>query len=441
MSLVIAGTQSGCGKSTVALGIMTALRARGLSVQPFKAGPDFIDPGLHTLVTGRVSRNLDLWMCGEEHVRRTMAAHADADAFVIEGVMGYYDGGERSTAALAKAINANVLLVINAYGMAESVAAIVEGFKNHGGPVDAILFNNVGSERHFERLRDAVKDVEVIGYLPRDLAFEIPERHLGLMVAEEGALSTEGQAALAKAISMHLDLDKVAELARPDMAKEALPDHPGPVVTIAVARDRAFCFYYEDNLDMLRNAGASIVFFSPMEDETLPEGIDAVYLGGGYPEMRARELSANASMRESIKTWVHEGRPLYAECGGLMYLGRGIHKADEYFLMAGALPIETALRLKRSSLGYREVNPPEDSILGGGPLRGHEFHYSEVVTNDEGPRYNVMNEDASNVSSVLYKNTLASYVHVHFGSRVEVAHDIVEFIEKAKSRQGEQRNG
>ncbi len=444
MALLVAGTNSGCGKSTVALGLMAALARAGKSVQPFKAGPDFIDPGLHALVTGTVSRNLDLWMCGEDYVRQSLARHSSsADATVIEGVMGYFDGHERSTATLAKATGAKVVLVVDAYGMAESAAAIIEGFKNYskgtGAPVDAVIFNRVGSKKHFMRLKDAVShlDIEVLGHLSREAAFSMPERHLGLMVAEEAPLSKEAIEGLASVVSEHIDMGRVAELAGGDQAppfngkETVVAESRG--IRIAVARDRAFSFYYQDNLDALRNAGAEIIEFSPLKDSELPSGIDGLYLGGGYPEMYSSQLNANASMRESVREWALSGGSVYAECGGLMYLGQSITIDGLKREMSGVLPIETELMGKRSALGYREVELAEDNILGskGEKIRGHEFHYSKITSHHDtdGVSYNVLGEDTDKVVSVAYKNTLASYTHLHWGARPEVAGAMVDFIE------------
>lgn len=450
MALLVAGTNSGCGKSTVALGLMAALARAGKSVQAFKAGPDFIDPGLHALVTGKVSRNLDLWMCGEDYVRQSLARHSSsADAAVIEGVMGYFDGHKRSTASLAKAIGAKVVLVVDAYGMAESAAAIVEGFKNYskgtGAPVDAVIFNRVGSKKHFMRLKDAVShlDIEVLGHLPREAAFSMPERHLGLMVAEEAPLSKEAIDGLASVVSEHIDMGRVAELAGAHgplfNKKAAVPFKKNDTVSIekrgiklAVARDRAFSFYYQDNLDALINAGAEIIEFSPLKDSELPSGIDGLYLGGGYPEMYSSQLNANASMRESVRQWAQSGGSVYAECGGLMYLGQSITIDGLKREMSGVLPIETELMGKRSALGYREVELAQDNILGskGEKIRGHEFHYSKITAHHDtdGVSYNVLGEDTDKVVSVAYKNTLASYTHLHWGARPEVAGAIVDFI-------------
>ena len=440
MALIIAGTNSGCGKSTISIGLMAALVRSGRTVQPFKAGPDFIDPGIHALVTGRISRNLDLWMCGPDYVRASLARHSsDADASIIEGVMGFYDGAERSTAALAAATGAKGALVVDAYGMAESAAAIVRGFATGGGMIDAVIFNRVGSERHMQRLTESVHalkndglDIEVLGCLPRGAEFRMPERHLGLVTAEDSPIDSAGIDALARAISDNMDMKAVLKLAQNDKR-----EHAGgkasitPLARIAVARDRAFSFYYQDNLDMLEASGAELVCFSPLKDESLPDGIGGIYIGGGYPELNAERLSANRAMALAIRDFAESGSPVYAECGGLMYLSRGIRDMEgRYHPMCGVFHFDCVMRNKRAGLGYREAILSADCVLGakGDILRGHEFRYSEAVDAHDWPgtRYNVMGEAADGpVISASYKNTLASYTHIHFGSRPEAAGSLV----------------
>ncbi len=428
---VIAGTHSGCGKTTITLGLLAALKKKGLKVQPFKAGPDFIDTGLHRLVTGRHSRNLDVWMCGEEYVKECFHKYsADADISIVEGVMGMYDG-EYSTAKLAGLLNLPVILVVDAYGMAESAGAVVKGFREFGmqkadnSPISplnlrgdcgvaglqtpnsklyiaGVIFNRVASENHFKRLKDSVqvgdstlRDVTVLGYLPRDLDFEIPHRHLGLTVAEENPVAEENIEKLAETVLKHIDVDGILDLAQQSSraaeqqfsnvlnycSTELLDYYAAATPTIAVAYDKAFCFYYEDNLDLLKNAGAEIITFSPLSDSAIPDKADAIYIGGGYPELYAKELSENTSMMKSINDWANSGKPIYAECGGLMYLSKGIYDFNgKFFEMAGVFPFETEMKKGRSHLGYREIILKEDCILGkkGDKLKGHEFHYSEI---------------------------------------------------------------
>lgn len=449
-AFVIAGTHSGCGKTTVTLGLLAALRKKGLVVQPFKAGPDFIDSGLHRIATGRASRNLDLWMCGETYVRDCFERHsADADVAVVEGVMGLYDGN-LSTAGLAGVLRLPVILVVDAYGMAESAGAVVNGFRKWesavvAGPVvlKGVVFNRVAGENHFLRLARSVKDVPVLGYLPRNLDFEIPQRHLGLVVAEEDPLTGENLEKLAETVLHHLDLDTL-------LSSTGSIGRIGPIedktaedkrITIAVASDKAFCFYYPDNLDLLGDSGAEIVFFSPLADKALPPDIDAVYLGGGYPELYAGQLSQNDSMLKSIRGWADSGKPLYAECGGLVYLSRNIRDFEgRTFPMAAVFPFETAMRNGRAHLGYREIVLRDDCILGtaGNRIKGHEFHYSEIIGKDLAniqTSYAVRNGSGDELPAEGYRfrNALASYVHVHFGSNRSLARNFVEFIKKERT--------
>lgn len=451
--LVIGGTHSGCGKSTVTLGLLSALMKLGHAVQPFKCGPDFIDAGLHAMVAGRPSRNLDTWMCGDQYVLDSVKRHtAGAGLAVIEGVMGLFDGGQRSTAGLARLLRANMVLVIDAYGMAESAGAIAGGFCAYDGcaVIKGVIFNRVSSRGHYERLKSSLRGIECLGYLPRRGAYSIPSRHLGLTVAEEDPISETGLNKLTDAVIENIDMGKIAELARVDNPPvPALPagtvNPPvcrpaaaaGAEVRIAVARDKAFCFYYEDNLDMLQEAGARMLPFSPLSDESLPEGTDAVYLGGGYPEIYAEALSGNKKMLEAVKNWATAGGPVFAECGGFMYLGRGIRQGESFYPLCGVFPINTAL-MEKPVLGYREAALSSGCILGekGNKLRGHEFHYSRVekVESEEKPevRFNVMGEapGTETISSALCKNTLGGYTHFHFGSDPQTAVRMVEYIRK-----------
>jgi cobyrinic acid a,c-diamide synthase len=461
-SIVIAGTHSGCGKTTVTLGIMAALRKKGFVVQPFKAGPDFIDAGLHRLVADRPSRNLDLWMCGRDYVAKCFRRHAaDADIAVIEGVMGLYDG-DRSTASLAALLDAPVVLVVDAYGMAESAGAMVQGFVEFGvrsaecgvtceeNRFAGVIFNRVASESHYKRLKDSVRAVPVLGYLPREMEYEIPHRHLGLTTAEENPLAGANIERLADTVLRHIDIDAIIRSADisdggtyyREGAKDAKDTRK---FKLAVAYDRAFSFYYEDNLDLLRDAGAEIIRFSPLGDAKIPDHADAVYIGGGYPELHAAALSANSSMRESVRAWVEAGKPLYAECGGLMYISQGIRDFDnKLFAMAGVFPFETRM-MKRPRLGYREIALNEDCILGsrGEKYRGHEFHYSEIdEVQVRSAECGVRSENPAEMIYAVrdgqgrekgrdgfrYKNTLASYVHIHFGSNQRGVDHFAGFI-------------
>ena len=318
-AIVVAGTQSGSGKTTITLGLLAALKAQGLKVQPFKCGPDFIDPSLHRLVTGRESRNLDLWMSGEEFVARTFALHSrGADISIIEGVMGMFDGNTSSSAALAEALQVPVVLILDVASAAESVAAVLKGFETLAPEVAprAVILNRIGSERHLALVSEAIKKhcrAEIIGYLPRNLDFAIPGRHLGLKMGEEEPISKEAIARLAATITEHVDLNRLVALASENAGanrESGEQDYLPAKVKIGVARDQAFCFYYEDNLDLLRAAGAELVFFSPLTDSEIPAGVSGLYLGGGYPELFADKLAANEPMRLAVKAWAEAGRPI-----------------------------------------------------------------------------------------------------------------------------------
>jgi cobyrinic acid a,c-diamide synthase len=439
--LVIAGTHSGVGKTTVTLAILAALTARGRRVQPFKAGPDFIDPGHHSAVTGRPSRNLDGWMLGAAVNREIFTrAAADADLSIIEGVMGLFDGSSPvnevgSTAELAKQLNAQVLLVIDGSAMARSAAAMVSGYAKFDPAlrVAGVLFNRVSSEGHYKLLKEAVEqetEVVAVGYLRPDPAVTIPERHLGLVTArEQGSGTLYGL--LAKAAEETVDLDRIEALAR--LCSELITATPQPIVRthsqnvrIGVAQDQAFCFYYPENLDLLKAEGAELVPFSPLKDETLPN-VEMLYLGGGYPELHADALTANSRMRTAIRSFAQQGGTIYAECGGMMYLTQTIRDFEgRPHEMVGLFAAEAVMRTQGLTMGYRTMELWQDCILGrsGDMARGHEFHYSTLVP--RGPlKYACMLRDArgetKGADGLVVGNTLALYAHIHFSSQPEMA--------------------
>ncbi len=453
--IVIAGTHSGSGKTTITIGILAALKKKGLNVQAFKVGPDFIDPGFHRLITGRPSRNLDIWMCGKDYVMGCYKRHSsNVDISIIEGVMGLYDGGETSTAELAKTLGLPIILIVDAHGMAESVGAIVKGYVefDRGTNIAGVLFNRVSGERHFKMLVDAVKQsaehrTQILGYLPRNTSFKIPERHLGLVVAEEDPISHENLDRLAEAVLRCIDIDMIVELTAkttvlsfPLVGNLSCADKEGLRTSrndnktkIAVAYDNAFCFYYEDNLDLLKEAGAEIVQFSPLKDKSIPDGIHGLYLGGGYPELYAEPLSKNTSMLQSIYDWAKGGGPIYAECGGFMYLTKGIYDFEgRFYPMVGLFPFKTGMKKDRVNLGYRTIELKEDCILGkeGNFLGGHEFHYSEITGHTDGVKkiYSVKNRAGESFEEgYILNKTLAGYMHIHFGSNRDVALNFAKF--------------
>jgi len=405
---------------------MAALHRRRLRVQGFKVGPDFIDPAFHQAATKRPGHNLDGWMLSRETNLEIFAdASRDADIAVVEGVMGLFDGKTApslsgTTAEMAIWLDAAVVLVIDAGAMAGSAAAVVHGFDTLVADlrISAVVCNNVAGPQHYAFLRDAIAarcSVEPIGYLPRDPAFSIPERHLGLHLPGE-ALTAERLDRLAAWIETHLDIDRLLRLAsRPEsFAAPALVSQPTPVpVRIGVARDAAFCFYYQANLDLLRSLGAELIDFSPISDQTLPPDLAGLYLGGGYPELHAEALSANQSMRAAIAELATAKVPIYSECGGFMYLMQAIVDVDGHtWPMAGIFPTIARMHNRLARLGYIEVESgaTESWLPTGETIRGQEFRYSTMDPMPESIccAYREPAEGYRNGS------VLGSYIHLHF---------------------------
>ena len=441
---IIAAPHSGAGKTAVTLALLTALRRRGLKVQPFKCGPDFIDPTLHQFVTGRVSRNLDLRMCGEKFVFASFQKQAkQADISIVEGVMGLFDGGTGSSAALAKSLRLPVVLVIDVKGAAESIAAVIKGFETLDPDlaITGVILNRVGSPRHKELLEGAIRQfcqATILGYLPRDPAFTIKERHLGLHMGGETPLSETQLNAMAESIEEHIDIEALLGLHYPPVAAGQLvsiapAQQPLPEkrTLIAVARDQAFCFLYQDNLDILRESGAELVFFSPISDHSLPDNIKGVYLCGGYPELFAKELAANSPMLQAIKAWAESNGPIYAECGGFMYLCQGIVDLHNNFqAMAGIFPTKARLKDRLAGLGYRQVKSNGTSMFGENQaLHGHEFHYSDIDAMPPHIKKAFATTDGK-CQGYQINNTLAGYLHLHFGKTPQAAAYFIEFCQQ-----------
>ncbi len=453
--LVIAGTSSGVGKTTATLAILTALRERGRRVQPFKVGPDFIDPSHHRAATGRPSRNLDGWMLGADlnHSIFVRAA-ADADLSIIEGMMGLFDGSSPvndigSTAELAKQLSAPVLLVVDGSAMARSAAAMVTGYAHFDAAlrIAGVLFNRVGSEAHYQLLKAAVEQetaVIPVGYLRPDVSMAIPDRHLGLVTAMEQE-DSQLYDRLGKAALETVDLDRIEALAHscgslPDAVSQPVKKNHGRTVRVGVGEDRAFCFYYPDNLEVLEAAGAEVVKFSPLHDQVLPD-VEMLYLGGGYPELHGAALAKNAAMLAAVKRFAERGGVIYAECGGLMYLAESIRDFQgRSHEMVGIFPAETVMRKQSLTLGYRTVECSRRCILGevGVMARGHEFHYSTLIARDPLLQYACALSDAGGGSrgqdGLTKNNVLALYTHLHFAGQPQVGTALVDAARQSTVR-------
>jgi cobyrinic acid a,c-diamide synthase len=421
---------------------MAAVKRRGLKPAPFKVGPDFIDPGHHTQVVGGKSRNLDGWMLSKQYNRDNFVKNTvNADIAIIEGVMGLFDGYDGkseagSTAQIAKWLGAPVLLIVDASGMARSAAAVVKGFENFDPDLcfAGVVFNRVGSSRHLTYLKEALIDhvsMPVIGGVMRSELLAVPERHLGLVTKEDHHFTKAFLAKSADLIEKNLDLDRLLGIL-PQIGSFS----PSPVIStpkttetcIGVARDAAFCFYYHENLELLEQHGVQIKPFSPIKDGNLPKDIDGLYFGGGYPELYARNLTQNTTLRTEIKAKSLKGMPIYGECGGLMYLGDAIFDLDgKVYPMTGCLPFSTRMLPRLKRLGYREVTLIDDTLIGskGTVVRGHEFHYSEIIDDltTATTRYGVKDRNGKGYSTEGYQmnRTLGSYIHLHWGSCLKAA--------------------
>lgn len=447
--IVVAGTGSGVGKTSLVMGLTLAFLRRGLKVRTFKVGPDFLDPSYLALASGYPCYNLDGWMSSRDYVLHRFAdVTGGADLAIVEGVMGMHDGAspnsaEGSTAEIAEWLQAPVLLVASAHGVARSFAAMVKGFASMDAQarIEAVVANNVGSDTHVQWLRESLRSLSLpplLGALPKACFPALKSRHLGLATADYAAtINQEDQQSFAEACEQHLDLDAVLSVARQAepltcntsrRCPQALPSG----IRIAVAKDAAFHFYYPDNIELLQELGAEVVKFSPLADAGLPDNIDAVYLGGGYPELFAQTLSSNEPMRCAIRQFADRGGAVYAECGGLMYLSDRLECGpDKSYPMTGILPVTVRMLPRVKRLGYAEVILSSESAWGplGTRIRGHEFHYSEIMNpealtaagwhSDYAVQYR--RHKGSAREGFRKHRILASYLHLHFASQPEAA--------------------
>lgn len=428
------------------LGIMALLKKKGFRVAPFKVGPDYIDPGHHRRITGTPSRNLDGWMLSRQYNLECFEnGMRNKDIAVVEGVMGLYDGYDGkseagSTAQMAKWLGLPVILVVNAQSMARSGAALVRGFEQFDTDLEfaGVIFNKLGSKRHLRYLTEALEgnvSMPCLGGIMRSGDIEIPERHLGLVTDDERGLTEVNITRLSDIIEDGVYLEDLLPLEK--LKREGLSSvsSSGVQVRIGVARDKAFCFYYPDNLEILEKNGAELVYFSPIEDTSLPEGLDGIYLGGGYPELFAEKLSQNGKLLQTIQAKSKAGMPIYGECGGFMYLCKDIQdKEGSVWPMTGCFPFSAIMLNKLKSLGYREITLNENTVIGnaGDMVRGHEFHYSRIEEQDYLQTMYAVTPRAGGVVSsegYLVNNTLGSYIHLHFGSKPEAG---TKFIESCK---------
>ncbi|WP_378956293.1 cobyrinate a,c-diamide synthase [Pelosinus sp. sgz500959] len=453
--IIIAGTHSGVGKTTIVTGLLAALKQQGLNVQSYKVGPDYIDPGYHQLASGKVAHNLDTWLVPTDKVVPIFTkTAADNDLVIVEGVMGLYDGGRQgvsSTATIAKLLKAPVVLVIDAKSMGESAAAIALGYKMYDQDVNVVgvIVNRLGSPSHQKMVSDALEriNIPVLGSIYRNEGISMPERHLGLTPVTEHNAS-DRIAELCAQISAQVDLEQIISIANnapelPSIRENQDVIHQSPIVRIGVAQDEAFSFYYPESLDVLKSMGAEIVPFSPLNDKQLPK-VDGLLFGGGFPEMFVRELSSNITMRQSIYEACKNGMPIYAECGGFMYLTQKIVDFDgQHYEMVGAIPAICSMQSKLQTVGYVEATALKDNVLceAGHSMRGHEFHFSLMDIDESLGAFPWAFEFKKTRTGAVYPggyahgNVLASYLHMHFTGHEQAASHFItkcnEFNSKA----------
>lgn len=447
--IMIAATHSGAGKTTITCGIIRALSNKKLKVQPYKVGPDYIDTSYHMLASGRISRNLDEFILPAQEIRNILAINSESsDISVIEGVMGLFDGYQADTnycssASMAKLLDCPVILVIDARAMAGSAAAIAAGFADFDKELDirGFILNNVSTKSHYDILKTAIENktgIEVLGRLPKSQDVGLPSRHLGLVMQNEITDAEHRIQKMSELVEENIDLQKIIEISsrNTDFKNERMIHKRYDNLTIAIAKDEAFNFYYQDSIDFLSELGVRIEYFSPLNDEKVPD-CSGIYIGGGYPEVFAKRLSSNISIREHIKELSYSGLPIYAECGGLMYLGDSLIDTEKNeFSMCGVLQGRSIMSPALKRFGYCTGEFLADTILGrkADIIRGHEFHHS-VFETDLTPVYQMRKEKSDKTTDVWsggYKvnNTFASYLHTHFCSDYKIAYSLCDAMER-----------
>ena len=455
--LLISAAHKSSGKTTLGIGLASALSARGLKVQPFKKGPDYIDPMWLTAASGRACRNLDFYLMRHEEIQSLFARQAqDADLSLVEGNKGLYDGleldGSNSNAALAKLLHLPVILVLDTRGVIRGVAPLLLGYQAFDREVNiaGVILNHVGGSRHEAKLRAVVEhytDIPVVGMVQHDKSLSIDERHLGLMPANESAEAARHIAEMGRIIGSQVDLDRLIVIANtaPPLAipRPQIPHNTAATVRIGIAQDAAFGFYYADDLDALRAAGAELVPFSPIRDPKLP-AVDALFLGGGFPEVFARELAANQGLRTEIRDAIESGLPAYAECGGLMYLARSISWHGETHAMTGVVPGDVVMHEKPVGRGYVRLKEtahfPWPAPTPPQAVMAHEFHYSSLEHLPPDLIYAYDVERGHGIDGkhdgIVHKNLLASYTHLR---SLEGYNWAARFVERVRHLTGERQ--
>lgn len=432
--IMIAGTGSGCGKTTITCGILRALINRGLMVASFKCGPDYIDPMFHSEVTGAKSRNLDMLMCGENTVKQLYSENSKgADISIVEGVMGFYDGlgvnnTDYSSNDLSNKTSTPVILVVNCKGMALSVAAFIKGFLEFSeNDIQGVILNGISTRMYhmYKELIEKHNRIKVLGFMPNLPEATIESRHLGLVTANEIDGLRIKIDILAENTAKYIDLDELLKIASyaPEIQYEQCTVDKIGHTKIAIARDKAFCFYYEDSIDLLRKMGAEILPFSPLNDMILPDDIDGIILGGGYPELYLDKLSKNSSMLDSIRETIAKQVPVYAECGGFMYLGSSIDGQK----MVNAINSNSILTDRLQNFGYIRLTADKDTLLckKGESINAHEFHYSK--SNYDGDALTATKISTGKERSCIFANDniFAGYPHLHLWGNIEFAKSLV----------------
>ncbi|MGI0018612.1 MAG: cobyrinate a,c-diamide synthase [Nitrosotalea sp.] len=445
--IILAGATSGVGKTSITTAIIHGLKKKGYSVQPFKVGPDFIDPSYLSSVSDNIAYNLDAWMMGKSGVLKNFVQNSNQDISVIEGVMGYYDGfsGKSSFAStydVANITKSNVILVLDASKAARSIAATALGFKNFekNSRICGVILNKIGSKKHEILCRDALKKtgLPILGVIPRNNDLNLESRHLGLVPVREKQSLDRKIKLIAESLSGFIEIEKIIKLAKTGPHLDKIPYKKDQKIQtrIAVALDESFNFYYQDNLDSLRRLGAEIVFFSPVSDKKIPS-CDGIYIGGGFPEVKGDLLQRNDTMKKLVKKYAQDGLPIYAECGGLMYLTRSISYKSGKFKMVGLFDavtiMEKKLKLNYTSAKIRTGSP---FSLQSKTVKGHEFHYSELdlLSKDSKFAYDMsigIGIKDKKDGLTMY-NTLASYMHVHFDDSPIAANFVKSCISYSK---------